>query len=73
MAPAVLIEAPKTRDARPADEEPLYEIVNGQHVELPAMSAYATWIASRLDHRLGPFAEDHALGTVVTEMLFVLD
>ena len=73
MAPAVLNEAPKTHAARPADEEPLYEIANGQHVEPPPMSAYATWIASRLDHRLGPFAEDHSLGTVVTEMLFVLD
>ena len=73
MAPAVLHEAPLTCDARPADEEPLYEIVNGQHVDLPPMSAFATWIASRLDHRLGPFADDHGLGTVVTEMLFVLD
>lgn len=73
MAPAVLDEAPVTRDVRPADEEPLYEIVNGQHVGLPPMSAFATWIASRLDHRLGPFAEDRGLGTVVAEMLFVLD
>jgi Uma2 family endonuclease len=37
------------------------------------MSAYATWIAARLDHRLGPFAEMHALGTVVQDMLFILD
>lgn len=73
MAPAVLNQAPVTRDARPTDEEPLYEVVNGQQVDLPPMSAYATWIASRLDHQLGPFAEEHGLGTVVTEMLFVLD
>jgi Uma2 family endonuclease len=73
MVSAVLDEAPATRDVRPEDEEQLYEIVNGKRVELPAMSAYATWIASRLGHRLGPFAEDHSLGTVVTEMLFVLD
>lgn len=70
MAPAVLDEAPVTRDVRPADEEPLYEIVNGQHVDVPPMSAFATWIASRLDHRLGPFAEERGLGTVVAEMLF---
>src|SRR5262245_45117941 len=57
--------------ARP--EEALYEIVNGERVELPPMSAYATWIIGRLDHRLGPFAESHALGTVVPEMLFILD
>jgi Uma2 family endonuclease len=73
MASAVLSEVPATHDVRPADEEPLYEIVNGQHVELSPMSAYATWIASRLGHRLGPFVEDHGLGSVVTEMLFVLD
>ncbi|MCU0981677.1 MAG: Uma2 family endonuclease [Pirellulaceae bacterium] len=73
MAPAVLTEPPVTRDARPADEEALYEIVDGQPVDLPPRSAYATWIASRLDHRLGPFVEEHGLGTVVTEMLFILD
>ena len=73
MATAVLGEIPVTRDARSLDEEPLYEVVNGQHVDLPPMSAYATWIASRLDHRLGPFVEQHGPGTVVTEMLFLLD
>lgn len=73
MVPAILSEAPAMRDARSADEEPLFEIVDGQHLELAPMSAYATWIASRLDHRLGPFVEEHGLGTVVAEMLFVLD
>jgi Uma2 family endonuclease len=37
------------------------------------MSAYATWLASRLHGRLWPYAEDKGLGTSVTEMLFVLD
>jgi Uma2 family endonuclease len=37
------------------------------------MSAYATWITSRLGNRLLSFAEMHALGTVVLEMLFILD
>jgi Uma2 family endonuclease len=55
------------------DEEALYEVVNGHRVELPPMSAYATWIASRLGQRLGPFTETHRLGTVVTEMLFIID
>jgi hypothetical protein len=64
MAPAVLTEPLVTRDARPADEEALYEIVNGQHVDLPPMSACATWIASRLDHRLGPFVEEPAQAAV---------
>jgi Uma2 family endonuclease len=54
-------------------DEPLYEIVNGQRVDLPSMSAYATWLASRLHIRLGLYAEDKGLGVSVTEMLFVLD
>ena len=56
-----------------AQDEILYEIVNGQRVALPPMSAYATWLASRLHRRLWPYAEDKGLGTSVTEMLFVLD
>ena len=54
-------------------DELLYEIVNGQRVELPPMSAYATWLASRLHSRLGPYVWDKGLGVSVTEMLFVLD
>ena len=54
-------------------DEPLYEIVNGQRVELPPRSAYTTWIASRLHLRLGLYAEDEGLGVSVSEMLFVLD
>ena len=54
-------------------DEPLYEIVNGQRVDIPPMSAYATWIAARLHGRLWPYAEDKGLGTSVPEMLFVLD
>ena len=73
MAPAVFNEAPATRRLRAADEEPLYEIVNGQHVDLPSMSVLAAWIASRLTCRLGTFADEHGLGTVVSETLFILD
>src|SRR3989442_12814159 len=54
-------------------DEPLYEIINGERVDLPPMSAYATWIASRLHLRLGLYAEDKGLGVSVAEMLFVLD
>src|SRR5215475_11098498 len=54
-------------------DEPLYEIVNGQREDLPLMSAYATWIASRLHGRLWPYTEDKGLGVSVSEMLFVLD
>lgn len=64
---------PPQAPAGPPKEEPLYEVVNGRKVELPPMSIYAIWIASRLQNRLGPFAERHGLGTVVTEALFILD
>ena len=37
------------------------------------MSIYASWITARLGYRLGPFAEQQALGTVVLEALFILD
>lgn len=65
--------APSAAAVGPAGEEPLYEVVNGQKVELPPMSIYAAWIASRLQSRIGLFAETHGLGTVVTEGLFILD
>jgi Uma2 family endonuclease len=37
------------------------------------MSVYTTWLASRLQSRLGPYVEEHELGTCVMEMLFILD
>ena len=54
-------------------DEPLYEIVDGQRVDLQPMSVYTTWLASRLHGRLWPYVEDKGLGMSVTEMLFVLD
>jgi Uma2 family endonuclease len=56
-----------------AQDEPLYEIVNGQRVDIPPTSAYAAWLASCLHGRLGHYTEDNGLGTSVTAMLFVLD
>src|SRR2546421_8965964 len=70
-SPSLLVSEPETVLA--IQHEPLYEIVHGQRVDLPPMSAYATWIASRLHGRLWSYAEDKGLGTSVTEMLFVLD
>ena len=36
-------------------DEPLYEIVDGQRVDLQPRSAYTTWLASRLQGRLGHY------------------
>jgi Uma2 family endonuclease len=51
----------------------LYEIVNGQYVELPPMSTCACRIASVLIKCLEVFAEAHQLGRVVGETLFALN
>lgn len=59
--------------AAPPDAESLYEVVNGVRVELPPMGAQSTWIATRLATRLAAFVEERRLGTVVVEMLFILD
>ncbi len=53
-------------------EEALYEIIDGQRVELPPMSAYASRVASRLGSGLNRFAGEHDLGEAVTEVLFRL-
>ena len=57
----------------PKENEALYEIVQGQRVELPPMSGYAHWIAGRLQNRLGPHVEMRKLGHVVPENLFVFN
>ena len=60
-------------DVLAVQDEPLYEIVNGQRVDLPPMSVYATWLASCLHGQLWSYARDKGLGWSVAEMLFVLD
>ena len=54
-------------------DEPLYEIVDGQRVDLQPMSVYTAWLASRLHGQLWPYVEEHGFGTCVMEMLFILD
>src|SRR2546426_12779628 len=71
VSPSLVVSEHETVLA--VQDEPLYEIVNGQRVELPPMSAYATWLASGLHGRLWPYAEDKGLGMSVAEMLFILD
>jgi Uma2 family endonuclease len=53
-------------------EEPLYEIVNGQRVELPPMSAFAGLIASELHVSLGAHARTVGCGRAFTEVLLRL-
>jgi Uma2 family endonuclease len=54
-------------------ENSLYEIINGQKMELPSMGVYASWIAKRLAFFLDAVVDAGRLGTVVIETLFILD
>lgn len=54
------------------EPEGLYEVVDGQVVEKPAMGAYEVEIAVILVRLMGVFAETHQLGRVVMEMPFRL-
>jgi len=53
-------------------EDPLFEIIDGQPVELPPMSLYAVIVANRISHRLDVFGQANDLGIAVTEALFKL-
>ena len=55
----------------PRDDE-FYEVVDGERIGKPLMSAYAVKVGSRLSAKLGVFADDNDLGEVVGEMLFRL-
>ena len=56
----------------PPGDDSLYEVVNGQRVEMPPVSAYETRIAFVIGSRLEAFAESQQVGRAVTEMLFAL-
>jgi Uma2 family endonuclease len=55
------------------DRESLYEMVNGQRVEKPLMSAYATRIAFLIAFHLEQFANSNRRGRAGMEQLFLLD
>jgi Uma2 family endonuclease len=59
-------------EALPVPGDALYEIVNGQYVELPPMSSSSVRIASVLLAYLETFARTNQLGRAVAEMLFPL-
>src|SRR5436305_7918795 len=53
-------------------DEALFEVVNGQRVEMPPMSLLATRIATRLGTRLSQFVEARQMGEIFVEGLFQL-
>jgi Uma2 family endonuclease len=70
---AALIEplSPAVPSLGTADEA-LYEIIDGQRVDLPPMSVYATAVASSLIGELAIFSHTHLIGRPFAEMLFRL-
>lgn len=54
------------------DDEPLYEIINGQRVDLPPMSILASQVSSLLMVELGVFVRLKRPGMVLTETLLRL-
>jgi Uma2 family endonuclease len=51
-------------------DEALYELVNGQRVEMPPMSVRAIMVASKLVAKLNAFVKEGDVGEVFPEMLF---
>jgi Uma2 family endonuclease len=60
------------KSGRTIDDEPLYEIIDGQKVELPPMSYYGSLTGTRLTVKLGIFLETVDLGHLASETLFHL-
>jgi Uma2 family endonuclease len=74
MAATVLMEDPAISAEMqpvPRDDE-FYEVVNGERIGKPLISAYAVKIGTRLTVEMGVFLYDKGLGEVFTEMLFRL-
>lgn len=59
----------------PDEQEPegFYEVINGQIVEKPPMSALEFWIAARLIRAMNRLGAIDQIGQVVHEMLFLID
>ena len=69
-ASAPAIETGRTREFEP---EGLYEVVNGNFVEKPPLSAYEVQMACILMKWMNRHVDDNRLGIVVTELLFRLN
>src|SRR5438067_11809552 len=68
MSIAELAASPKEKWS---DDGPLYEIIDGQYVELP-MSAENVILANELSHEMAAYAKPRNLGRSLVEILFEL-
>lgn len=75
MAPAVL-DRPKTKADAPAlikhGDDLLFELVNGQRVELENMSSYSSQLSNQLYVAILRFLSDSSQGTLLFETLFAI-
>ncbi len=69
---SVLTASPPAASVEAAESDQLYEVVDGLRVEKP-VSAASVWIANKLTVAMSPHVEAEQLGSVVMEMVFVLD
>jgi Uma2 family endonuclease len=65
------LSLPKGTNGQISDDS-LYEVINGQRVEIPHMGAFAGTVASMIVHYLNEFALPKKLGFAVNEVLFNL-
>jgi len=73
MATATRPERTSQESGVSRGDDRLYEVVNGQIVEIAHLGVYETVIASILLENLGPFVTAQALGRCVSETLFLID
>lgn len=72
MTTAILTEPAPGTLPPVGEDEPLFEIIEGQYVELPPMSQFAARLASRIHVKLAAFNDSNDLGETVVEVLFRL-
>src|SRR4051812_12921039 len=64
---------PEELEAALSNPDAFYEVVDGEIVEKPQMSAFSRWIALRLYESLRDSARAGGLGVAVHEVMLVLD
>lgn len=69
MTRAVSSTMPSSPAPERLQDEPLYEIIDGEHVELPPMSILASRVASRLQGHLCHFLMANPLGEALVDTL----
>lgn len=73
MSIATLPEPKSLDEMIQTNGDALYEVVDGQYVELPSESALTSILTSQLLGWIGSFADDQGAGYVVCKAIFIID